>query len=145
MSINIVTLSGNLTKDPEVSKTNSGKSMTRCSIGVRKNFKNADGNYDSIFVNLKAFGYTADHLAKAIKGDTVTVTGSLDISQYKDRSGNNKDWTEVLVNEAVIPNRNKNNGTIRKNEVTADFYRGHTEGYQSMDSDIEINPDDLPY
>ena len=50
---------GRLTKDPELRRTTTGKAVATFSLAVRNDFKNADGNYDSIFLDFVAFDVKA--------------------------------------------------------------------------------------
>ena len=53
--MNKVILMGNLTKDPEIRYTQSGKAYARASVGVTNYFrKNQEGKYESDFFNLVA-------------------------------------------------------------------------------------------
>lgn len=42
--MNIVVLSGNLSKDPKLTKTTSGISVLNCTIAVNRDYKDKDGN-----------------------------------------------------------------------------------------------------
>ena len=53
--MNKIILLGNLTKDPDIRYTNSGKTMMRTSIAVSSAFKKADGERQTDFFNLPKF------------------------------------------------------------------------------------------
>ena len=50
--MNKVYLIGNLTKDPELSQTNSGISVCRFTLAVSSRFQNADGERETDFLNI---------------------------------------------------------------------------------------------
>lgn len=95
--MNKVCLTGNLCKDPETRKTASGKSVVNVSVAVRRDFKE-EGEYNTDFINLVAWGTQADYLANyAHKGDRVEATGRWQVRQYQDKEGNNRRADEMVV------------------------------------------------
>ena len=58
--MNIIALTGNATKDIELTYTQSGTAVGKGSIAVRRDFKNKQtGEYETDFINFTAFGKTA--------------------------------------------------------------------------------------
>ena len=62
--MNKVILSGNLCKEIELKQTQSGKSALNNSVAVRRDFKDADGTYQTDFIDFIAFGNQAEYLKK---------------------------------------------------------------------------------
>ena len=92
--MNRITLSGNLTRDPEVRYAQSGKAYARMSIAVNRPFK--DKTVD--FINLVAWEKVAEIMGKWLsKGSRILVAGRLQTSKYKDKDGNERTSTEVVV------------------------------------------------
>lgn len=92
--MNRITLSGNLTRDPEVRYTQSGKAYARMGIAVNRPVK--DKTVD--FFNLVAWDKTAEIIGKHMsKGSRILVDGRLQTSKYKDKDGNERTSTEVVV------------------------------------------------
>ena len=82
--MNKVFLIGNLTRDPELSTTNSGISVCRISIAVSRRFANADGSRETDFFNVTAWRGTADNCAKFLKkGNKIAVSGSIQTRNYE--------------------------------------------------------------
>lgn len=91
---------GRATKDVELKVTPTGKSAVTFSIAVKRNFKNAEGNYESDFFDCTAFGKLAETISRYVhKGDMVGVIGRLQSRSYTDKSGNNRKVTEIIVEE----------------------------------------------
>ena len=91
---------GRMTKDPELRKTASGKSVCSFSLAVRNDFKNADGNYDSVFLDFVAFGVKADAIAKyAHKGDRIAIVGKSAPRYYENKEGRKVRVDEIKVND----------------------------------------------
>ena len=84
--MNKVFLSGNLTRDPEVRYTQSGKSFARMGIAVRRPFSKDKDAVD--FFNLVAWEKTADFCGRYMtKGTRILVEGRLQTSSYENRDG----------------------------------------------------------
>lgn len=93
--INVITLVGRLTKDIELRKTQSGKSVSQFGIAVNRRGKDAGAD----FVNLIAWEKTAEIISQyAHKGDRIGIIGRLTTRNYVDKYTNKKVYvTEVLV------------------------------------------------
>ena len=98
--MNITFHIGRMTKDPELRRTNTGKAVCSFSLAVRNDFKNADGSYDSIFVDFVAFDVKAEALAKyAHKGDKIAIVGKSAPRVYENKEGRKVRVDEIKVNE----------------------------------------------
>lgn len=70
---------GNLTRDPELRTTSTGKSVCSFSLAVQRNFGDAVD-----FLNVVTWGATADNCKKyLLKGAKVAVFGTLQTRQYE--------------------------------------------------------------
>ena len=101
-SINSAVLAGRITKDPELRKTQNGKSV--CSFVVACDRpKTKDGESAADFISCVAWNQSADYLCSyAHTGDLIGVTGSIQTRSYDDQSGQRRYVTEVLVNRLTI-------------------------------------------
>lgn len=96
--MNKVILSGNLCKEIELKQTQSGKSALSNSVAVRRDFKDADGTYQTDFIDFIAFGNQAEYLRKyAYKGDRVELVGRWQVRNYVDKNGYDRRANEVVV------------------------------------------------
>lgn len=103
--MNRITLSGNLTRDPEVRYTQSGKAYARLGIAVNRPFSK-DKAVD--FFNLVAWDKTAEIIGKYMsKGSRILVDGRLQTSKYKDKDGNDRTSTEVIIENFEFAGDNK--------------------------------------
>lgn len=99
--MNKVVLIGNLTRDPELSTTNSGKSICRFSMATRRDFKNANGEYDSDFHNIIVWGQIGENCHKFLKkGRKVAIIGSIQYRSYETKDGENRTVTEIIADSA---------------------------------------------
>lgn len=100
MSLNKVILTGNLTKDPELSETPSGISVCKFSIAVSRDYANADGNRETDFFNIVVWRGRAENCGKYLKkGNKVGIVGSLQNRSYEDKDGVKRNVTEVVASE----------------------------------------------
>jgi single-strand DNA-binding protein len=96
--MNKVFLRGNLTRDVETKQSSNGNWMARFGIAVRRDFKNADGEYDSDFINCLAYNKIAEMLGKYFhKGSGIIVIGHIQTGSYDDRDGKKVYTTDVIV------------------------------------------------
>lgn len=101
-SINSAVLAGRITKDPELRKTQNGKSV--CSFVVACDRpKTKDGESAADFISCVAWNQSADYLcAYAHTGDLIGIQGSIQTRSYDDQSGQRRYVTEVLANRLTI-------------------------------------------
>ena len=98
--MNKVILIGRNTKDIELKQTTAGTSAVEFSIAVKRNFKSANGEYESDFVNCVAFKNTAELISKYVnKGDMVCVVGRIQTRSYTNKEGRKIYVTEIVVEE----------------------------------------------
>ena len=98
--MNKVILSGNLTRDPELTETSAGVSICRFSMAVNRKYKNADGDTITDFFNCTAWRGLGDTIARfAKKGKKIAVVGSVEMRNYEDRDGNKRTAVDINVQE----------------------------------------------
>lgn len=117
--MNIVTLVGNLTRDPQYFKTQSGISYAKFTVAVTKKYKD---NEETSFISCVAWRQSADFLnSYAHKGSTVSVVGHITTGSYDDKTTGKKVYTtDVTVEEVNLIGKREEQGTT-KNEVEDEF------------------------
>ena len=93
-SYNRVILVGNLTRDPEIRYTQSGKAVTKFTLAVN----NPRNKEETTFVDIVAWdrlGETCNTYLK--KGSNTLIEGRLVIRSYDDKDGNKRKATEVVI------------------------------------------------
>ena len=91
---------GRIGQDPATSQTKTGKPMCRVSCAVDVTGHNATDE-ESVWVGVLAFGRTADDLARAEKGQTLSAMGRLTRSHYVAKDGIERESWSLLA-DAVI-------------------------------------------
>ena len=98
--INNVTLTGRLTKYPELKHSQNGTAFANATLAVERSFTNAQGERETDFIRLTASGKRAETFAKYFnKGELVGVEGSIRTRNYEDQSGQKVYITEVAVDK----------------------------------------------
>ena len=148
--INRVVLVGNLTRDPQYSKTQSGISLARFSVAINRRYGQ---NEEVDYINCVAWRQSADFLNQyAKKGNTIAVEGRISTRNYDDPNTGKKVYvTEVTADSVQLIGSRQNRDTAN----TAPS-QGSNPGYfadQSAASDeefntgplLDISSDDLPF
>lgn len=120
-SINSVVLAGRITKEPELRKTQTGKSVCSFVIACDRP-KTKDGESTADFIACVAWNQSADYLcAYAHIGDLIGITGSIQTRSYDDQtSGQRKYVTEVLANRlTILSSVSKQSNQIQEKKQTA--------------------------
>ena len=127
MSINRVVISGNLTREPEIRRTQSGMAILGFGVAVNERRKNTQtGEWDDYanFIDCTMFGTRAEKLSAYLsKGAKVAVEGKLRWSQWE-RDGQKRSKVEVIVEEIELMSKGGSNGNSRSNAeyVEASIY-----------------------
>lgn len=110
--MNKVILIGNLTRDPELSQTNSGISVCRISIAVSRRYAGPDGSRETDFFNVTAWRAIAENCAKYLKkGSKIAVVGSIQNRSYEAQDGTKKFTTDIMADEIEFLST-KNEGEV---------------------------------
>ena len=90
-------LIGNLTRDPELSTTNSGISVCKFSIAVQRRFSQ---NNDTDFFNIVVWRGPAENCYKYLKkGGRAAISGTIQNRSYEDSNGIKRYITEIVADE----------------------------------------------
>lgn len=98
---NTITLTGNLTRDPELRYTNGGRGVATFGLAVNRRWQqNGEWQEQVSFFNIVAWGDLGENVAaSATKGTRIIVTGRLEQRSYDDRDGNQRSVTEVIADD----------------------------------------------
>lgn len=98
--MNKVILTGNLTKDIELTQVKD-LIIGKFTLGVQKQTKNKDGNYDTDFLNCVVFNPGEYIQNNSLKGVKVLVEGRIQTKQYE-KEGKNHYSTDIIVERIEI-------------------------------------------
>ena len=151
--INNVTLQGKLGKDIDLKYTQSGKAVGTTSIAVERDFKNANGEKETDWVNIVFWGKTAETVANYFrKGDEILVVGRIQTRSYEDNSGSRKYVTEVVADKFSFTtgrkSQNTQDGGVSNSQTTnnanAQQNRNNVQADPFSNSSIDFD-DSLPF
>lgn len=112
---------GRLTREPEVSSSNSGTTFARFSLAVDRRFKK-EGEPDADFFNCTAFGKTAEFVERYLKkGTKVLVTGRLQNNNYTNKEGQKVYDVRIMVEEMEFAESKKDNNQNTQTTQGTDF------------------------
>lgn len=142
MSINRVTISGNLTRDPELRRTQSGMAILSFGVAVndrRKNQQTGEWEDYANFVDCTVFGARGESLSNILtKGMKVAIEGKLRWSQWE-RDGQKRSKLEVIVDELDFMSQRQGGGQggyqgggYQGNQGGQGGYQGGYQGGQSQ-------------
>jgi single-strand DNA-binding protein len=145
-SYNRIILVGNLTRDPEIRYTQSGKAVTKFTLAVN----NPRNKEETTFVDVVAWdrlGETCNTYLK--KGSSTLVEGRLVIRSYDDKDGNKRKATEVVIdNMQMLSSRgagSESGGDFGGSGAYAGARSGAANGSSAGDSFGDELDDEIPF
>jgi len=142
--INKVILLGNLTKDPVLRYTTSGKSVCDFSIATNRSWTDEKGQIQeqAEFHHVVAWNKLAEVSGRYLaKGRKVYLEGRLQTRSYETANGEKKSRTEIVVDDLVMldgktqPNKTQNGQSASVAPAAGAFAHG----------EIPVNPEDIPF
>ena len=120
---NKVTLVGRISTDLELRYTGSNKAYCRFNLAVNKNYKNEYGEYETDFIPVTVWGKPAENLVQyQNKGSLILVDGSISMSNYTDKDGNNRTSFEVMTSNVQFLSSKKTNDETIITQTESDPY-----------------------
>ena len=120
--MNKAILIGNLTKDPELSTTNSGISVCRFTLAVSRRFIGSSGERETDFLNIIAWRSQAENCSKYLrKGSKCAVIGSIQTRSYDAQDGSKRYITEITADEVEFLSSKAGEGMSEKKEDVAEL------------------------
>jgi single-strand DNA-binding protein len=113
------TLVGNVTRDPDLRYTPSGRGVVSFGLAVNRRYQvNGEWQEQVSFFNVTAWAELGENIAASItKGNRVIVTGRLEQRSYDDREGNKRSTVE-LVADACGPDLRWATAEVSRTERT---------------------------
>ena len=96
--LNRVILMGRITHDLEIKQTPNGVSVLSFTLAVERQFKGANGERETDFINCVAWRQQAEFIGRYFrKGRMIAIEGNLRTRTYDDKNGTKHYVTEVYV------------------------------------------------
>ena len=101
--LNQVVMVGRLTNDPVVEKVDNDKEVANITLAVPRSYKNADGVYETDFIDCVLWNGIATNTAEYCKkGDMVGIKGRIQSNMYENESGELKKSTQVVAEKVTF-------------------------------------------
>ncbi len=140
--MNKVFFIGNLTRDPELSETQSGISVCRFGIAVNRRSE-TEGERKADFYNVTAWRGLGESVARyRKKGDKIAIIGNIEQRTYEDREGVTKTVYDIIATEIEFLNSAKSDSGSSENYTKDTSARTEKKkpSLQAFDDD-----DDIPF
>jgi single-strand DNA-binding protein len=154
-SINKAVLLGNLTRDPVLRYTASGKPVCDFGIATNRAFTNDKGERQELpeFHNIVAWGKLAEIVSQYLaKGRKVYLEGRLQTRSYETADGQQKSRTEIVASDLVMLDSRGagattigHNGKTQPNGETHETPQAEDPTLDTAFSEAEINPEEIPF
>lgn len=132
--MNKVFLIGNLTKDPELTKTQqNGTALCKFTLAITRNYSK-DGKHETDFLPITVWRAQAENCAKFLKkGSKAAISGSIQTRTY-DANGERHYVTEIVADEVQF--------LTTKNEDGEDVIADDADFSDSLDP---VTDEDIPF
>lgn len=145
--MNNVSLVGRLIKNPElryVGERNSA--VTNFVIAVDRDYKTLQGERESDFINIEAWGKQAEIICEYMtKGRLIGIEGKIKVDKYKSESGENRYITKVRVTSfKFLDYKNKSLDVLAVQEDECTYYDS-TMVFEEVNLRDEIYSGELPF
>lgn len=95
--MNSVSIVGRLGQDPEVKKTNDGKSVATLRVAV------SEGKDKTTWLTVVAWERSADLVSQYCrKGDQIGVNGRISVREYTTKEGDKRTATEIVASHVTL-------------------------------------------
>ena len=155
--MNKVFLVGRLTRDPDLRYGANNNAVMRSSLAVDRQFTNQNGERETDFINIVAFGNRAETMKKYLtKGSQIATSGRIQTGSYDDKDGKRIYTTDVVVDEFQFldskGSRTDDNTNSNDNVTPYDFPNTSSnvnneelDPFKDFGDKIEIDDSDLPF
>ena len=100
---------GRLVANPEVKELDD-KKVSNITIAIPRNYKNADGEYETDFIDVTLWNMVAENTVEYCKkGDIIGVKGHLQTDIYEDKNGNKRKSVNVIAEKITFLSSKKDN------------------------------------
>ncbi|EFL2165845.1 single-stranded DNA-binding protein [Escherichia coli] len=128
---------GRLVDDPQVKQTSKGTPMTLARMAVSLPCSQAQDGQATLWLSVLAFGKQADQLAGHEKGNVISVSGTMQISQWTGQNGETRQGYQVIADSVISAKTVRPGGSRRKTTGT--------QGNQPPAGGDDLYGDDIPF
>ena len=141
--LNRVVLVGRLTRDPELRKTASDRSVVAFTVALDNRTTN-NGEKSTSYIPCTAWNSTAESIAKFMKkGSLVGVDGHLNQRSYTANDGRKVSVVEVIADSVQFLEK-KNDSSVNSSTTSNNDYNRQMPEDEPVEG-IDASDDDLPF
>lgn len=142
--MNVITLIGRLTYEPEIKTTTSGLSVMNFQLAVDRNYQASGQERKTDFIDCQAWRQTAEFIHRYFrKGSMIAIEGELQTENYTAKDGSNRKAVTVVANRAFFCG--SNNANNAQNGNTTAPVPSYATADNSDFEEIIDDDDDLPF
>ena len=143
MISNHAVLIGRLTKDLEIRKTNSDKTVSSFRIAVNKPYNKEHDHPEADFFDCVAWGNTAEFISKYFhKGDKIALAGRLQTREWDDKDGKKVRVVELVVEDVEFVEKRSDSAPRAESSAPA---KTTVKPTAPKKQSVEDEPDELPF
>ena len=126
--LNVCTIMGRLTRDPELRRTGSGTAVASFTLAVDRDYSGKDGGEkETDFVDCVAWRQTGEFVSKYFtKGRMAVVSGRLQIRSWTDKDGNKRRTAEVVADNVYFGDSKRDGEATGSYAAPAPGYGGYS-------------------
>ncbi|MWL46560.1 single-stranded DNA-binding protein [Escherichia coli] len=128
---------GRMVDDPQVKQTSKGTPMTLARMAVSLPCSQAQDGQATLWLSVLAFGKQADQLAGHEKGNVISVSGVMQVSQWTGQNGETRQGYQVIADSVISAKTVRPGGSRRKTTGT--------QGNQPPAGGDDPYGDDIPF
>jgi single-strand DNA-binding protein len=153
-NINVVALTGNLTRDPELRHLDSGTAVCKLRIAVNSRRKDGSGNWvdKPNYFDVTVWGAQGENCSTYLsKGRPVAVQGRLEWREWEAQDGGKRQAVEVIADSVqFLGSRGDSpgggNGSSGENSFTAQTdVPADTSDFEGEKAGVGAGDDDIPF
>ena len=139
--LNKIMIQARLCRDVEIRRLPDGKAVASVAVACDRDFANKDGQRETDFIDIVAFGNTGEFLSKYFsRGSMVVLSGRLQIRGWTDKDGNKRRSAEVVADQVYFGESKKTEG-----DSYTGFVKNHPEAPVSDFQVIGDTDEQLPF
>jgi single-strand DNA-binding protein len=149
-NINVVAITGNLTRDPELRTLPSGTSVCELRVAVNSRRRDEGGNWvdKPNYFDVTVWGAQGENCSTYLsKGRPVAIEGRLDWREWEAKDGTKRQAVQIIANSVqFLGSRDggggggNGNGFTPRSDVPAD-----TSDFEAEKSGVGASDDDIPF
>jgi single-strand DNA-binding protein len=139
-NVNVVVITGNLTRDPELRHTGGGTAVCELRVAVNSRRKDQSGNWvdKPNYFDVVVWGAQGENCANYLnKGRPVAVEGRLDWREWEAKDGSKRQAVQIVANSVQFLGSRDGGGSGGGNN------NGGDNGFSSPTSDVPADTSDF--